>query len=266
MRASYHQRLLAVLAVLFVPTAGWSEFETFTNGEGHRLEAKLLEMKDDGRVVAIRLRDGREMDATLSAFSRKDRDRIRKWWEEELARQSLLKPRHRLEMTVKMNRKAKSDRYSSWYSNSDQKTKSFFPELIVTNDELDAFEGNEVRLVLVAEDRRYEDQLLVVSATTFKDEKFPDRGKSFLEGEPFQLKHYEYNNTYSTGYNYEYGYDYDGYVVVVKNADGAVTHTKASKTKYLSNMEALMKCKAGEVYDADLNRKLNVAPNSYFVQ
>lgn len=85
----------------------------------------------------------------------------------------------RITISAKMNRKSSSNRYDNWYSVDDE-TKSFFPEIIIQNDELDAFKNNTVRIVIIADDKRHEEQKLIVSATTMKAD-FPDRGKVVLD-------------------------------------------------------------------------------------
>jgi len=254
--------LFVVLAWLVLPITASAEFRTFTNSDGVSIEAQLVELKD-GKVVTIELRNGRELDADLTAFSEADRKHIKKWWEQVQKDQVTLKPRNRLDITVKMNRKAKSDRYHGW-SYADDETQSFFPEVVIENEELDTFEGNTVRIVILANDARNDYQMLVVSATTEEKVRLPERSEVSIEGKPFRLRKYEYR--YGSTNNYEYGYEYDGYIVVVTNREGVVTHTKASKSKFLSNMELVNSCKAGEMYDDSFTRKLNTKPNSYYVE
>ena len=105
-----------------------------------------------------------------------------------------------------MNRKSKdNDRYSS-YSRVDDKTESFFPEILICNDELVTFKGNIIRVVIVAEDLRDEDQKLIVSASTLKSD-FVDRGDTVLESDVFRLRLFEYDSSFSN-YNYAYGDEY----------------------------------------------------------
>ena len=256
-------QLALVIGMCLSPVGLWADFETFTNEEGQSLEAELLELNKAGNQVSIRLRSGKTMNANLSSFSMGDRQRIRKWWEGVQADIELLQPDSRIEISAKMNRKSKdNDRYSS-YSRVDDKTESFFPEILIRNDELVTFKGNSIRVVIVAEDLRDEEQKLIVSASTLKSD-FVDRGDTVLESDDFRLRLFEYDSS-SSNYNYAYGYEYEGYVVV-KNSKGEITHTRASKSKYLSNMEVIMDCKAGDMYDENLNRQLKISANSYFVQ
>ncbi len=240
-----------------------AEFRTFTNDFGDTVEAELIELKDLDTIVTLKLRSGNKIDARVTAFSQKDQKFIRKWWAAIQAEKKLLKEDSRITVSAKMNRKSKSNTYDNWYSVDDE-TKSYFPEIIIENDELEAFTGNTVRIVIIAEDRSDEDRKLIVSAATMKAD-FPDRGKVVLESDPFRLRLYEYDSSYSN-YDYGYGYEYEGYIVVIKNSAGVITHSRASKSKYLSNMDVIMKCETGEMYDDAINRKLNTRPNSYFVQ
>lgn len=236
-----------------------AEFRTFTNDFGDSVEAEIVKLKDSETIVTLKLRSGNQIDARVTAFSQADQEHIRKWGLAIQAEKQLLKVDSRITISAKMNRKSKSNQYDNWYSINDE-TKSYFPEVTIENDELDAFKGNTVRIVVIAKDKQNEGYRLVVSATTMKDISFPGRGKAVLESAPFRLRLYEYDDAFIRGY------DYEGFVVVIKNADGKVTHTRASKSKYLSDMDVIFKCKAGEIYDDAINRKLNTSPSSDFVK
>ena len=236
-----------------------AEFRTFTNDFGDSVEAEIVKLKDSETIVTLKLRLGNQIDARVTAFSQADQEHIRKWGLAIQAEKQLLKVDSRITISAKMNRKSKSNQYDNWYSINDE-TKSYFPEVTIENDELDAFKGNTVRIVVIAKDKQNEGYRLVVSATTMKDISFPGRGKAVLESAPFRLRLYEYDDAFIRGY------DYEGFVVVIKNADGKVTHTRASKSKYLSDMDVIFKCKAGEIYDDAINRKLNTSPSSDFVK
>lgn len=236
-----------------------AEFRTFTNDFGDSVEAEIVKLKDSETIVTLKLRSGNQIDARVTAFSQADQEHIRKWGLAIQAEKQLLKVDSRITISAKMNRKSKSNQYDNWYSINDE-TKSYFPEVTIENDELDAFKGNTVRIVVIAKDKQNEGYRLVVSATTMKDISFPGRGKAVLESDPFRLRIYEYDDAFIRGY------DYEGFVVVIKNADGKVTHTRASKSKYLSDMDVIFKCKAGEIYDDAINRKLNTSPSSDFVK
>lgn len=239
-----------------------AEFRTFTNDFGDTVDAELVQFDDARSIVTLKLRDGREIDARTTAFSQKDQKFIREWWAGVLAEKHTLRERSRLNISAKMNRKSKGNSFDGYYA-VDDKTRSFFPEVVIENDELDAFNDNTVRVVVVAEDKGNEGQKLIVSATTMKSD-FQDRAKTVLESDPFRLRLYEYDSSYSN-YEYKHGYEYEGYIVVIQNSAGETTHTRASKSKYLTNMDVIMNCKAGEMYDDAINRKLNVTPSSYFV-
>ncbi|MGZ0656713.1 hypothetical protein ACWPKO_06310 [Coraliomargarita sp. W4R53] len=240
-----------------------AEFRTFKSDFGDTVEAELVELKESETLVTLKLRSGNKIDALVTAFSQSDQKYIREWWAAVQAEKQLLKEGARITVSAKMNRKSQSNSYDNWYAVDDE-TKSFFPEVVIENDELDAFTGNTVRVVVIAEDRHTEGQKLIVSATTLEAD-FPSRSKLVLESDPFRLRLYEYDSS-SSNYDYRYGYEYEGYIVVIKNSAGTITHSRASKSKYLSNMEVVFDCEAGEMYDDAIDRKLKVRPTSYFVR
>ena len=240
-----------------------AEFRTFKSDFGDTVDAELIELKDEGTIVTLRLRTGRQIDSSVSAFSQTDQKFIRKWWAGIQAEKRLLSERSRLIISAKMNRKSNRGTYDNHYR-VDDKTRAFFPEIVIQNDELQTFTGNTVRIAVVAEDLRDAGLKLIVSATTLEAD-FPERDKTILESDPFRLRSYEYDSS-SSNYGYKYGYEYEGYIVVIKNSKGEITHSRASKSKFLTNMDVIMSCEAGEIYDDSISRKLNLSPNSYYVR
>jgi hypothetical protein len=244
-------------------SAAQAEFRSFTNDFGDSVDAELVELKESDTIVTLRLRSGNKIDARVTAFSQSDQKFIQEWWDAVQAEKLLLQEGARIVISAKMNRKSHSNNYDNWYSIDDE-TKSYFPEVIIKNAELNEFHGNAVRVVVIAEDKGNAGQKLIVSAATLTAD-FPARDQVVLESDPFRLRLFEYDSHNSTS-NYEYGYEYEGYVVVIQNSKGKITHSRASKSKYLSNLDVIFNCEAGEMYDDAINRKLNVRPNSYFVR
>ena len=258
-----HYMILVCIQLLWAQLL-FGEFQTFENSDGVSIEAELVELSADGQTVTIKLRNGRSIDALLTAFSQKDQAKIKKWWSEVQAEKELLSELVRLDINVKMSQKSSSDRYNNWISNLSDKVEAFFPEITINNNDVQSYKGNKVRVVIIATDESDPSQRLIVSASTLKTD-LPYRAKTVLESDPFRLRLYDYKSNYS-GYRYAHGYTYEGYVVVIQNARGDTTHTKASKSKYLNNMEIIWKCKSGEMYNKNLSRKLKAEPNSYFIQ
>lgn len=257
--------LISLVITLCLPSWLFSEeLETFTNEAGQSIRAELIELSDNNHAVTMRLESGLKIEALVSAFSKEDQQRILRWWEQKQAEKALLSERDRINVTVKLNRKSKSNGRYDGYWNVDDKTKAFFPEIVLENEELNTFTNNEIRVIIVATDLRYTDQKLIVSASTIKTD-LRERSETFLEGTPFRLRQYEYDSSYSN-YEYKYGYEYEGYVVVIKNSKGEITHTRASRSKYLSNIKTINNCEAGEIYGEDLNHKMNASPSSYYVR
>lgn len=240
-----------------------ADFRTFKSDFGDTVDAELIELKEADTIVTLKLRDGRQIDARVSAFTQADQKHIQEWWAGIQAEKRLLKERARLTISAKMNRQSNRGTFDS-YNRIDDKTRVFFPEVVIENAQLQTYTGNTVRIVVVAEDLKDASQKLIVSATTMKAD-FPERDKTVLESDPFKLRSYEYNSS-SSNYDYKRGYEYEGYIVVIKNAKGEITHTRASRSKYLTNMEVILNCKAGEIYDDSIDRKFDLTPNSYYVR
>lgn len=247
---------------LFLFTNGastWGEIRTFTNDQGQSLQAEIIgfDPEIDKGAVELQTPDGRKIKAGIQFFSEEDQAFIKKWYKQEKKKKEMLHSKVELDIRLKLNKKSDSD---SRYGTVRDATETFFPELNITNKELaQSFSGNKVHIVVVAEDLRYESNFLIVS-TSSKKVDFPKKETVTIEGESFRLRNYKW----SGGYSYKYGYKYKGYVVVVKNAKGQITHTEASPKKFATNISKVLKCKTGEIYDETLTKKSNQKPNSYY--
>jgi len=250
-------RIFAILVI--VMSFVHAEFRTFTNDFGDSVEARLIEFKKEDSIIRMQLKNGREIDAKLSAFSQADQKYIRKWWKEEVAGRQVLHEQARMKIEVKVETKTRSSGHNSWYSESDDKTKIFYPEVIIENNESQTFTGNEVRLVCFADDMRYKGQMKVVSVSNTKAD-FKERAETVLKPEAFRLRHYEYNSRYSN-YEYEHGYKYSGYAFTIKNSEGEVMYQEATKP-YLLNPKLFFECKTDQLYDDKFERKLNSSSSS----
>lgn len=257
-----HKIVCGIVFSLLAVSLLSAEMRTFTNDFGDTVDAELLEYQPDRGIVSMRLKSGNKIEAMITAFSQDDQKYIQEWWERVVADKQVLTKEARLTISAKMNRKSKSNAYDKLYYVDDE-TKSYFPEIVIENHELQQFSDNEVRIVILAEDFSSSDQMLVVSASTQKVD-LRDREKNIMEGEPFRLRIYQWEGFGSS--DYKYGYEYEGYIVIVKNSKGEITHQRSSKSKYLNNMKLIYSCKAGEIYDDAFQHKLNVSPNSYFVR
>lgn len=240
-----------------------AEFRTFTNDFGDSVEAELIKFKKEDSIIHMRLKNGRKIDAKLSAFSQADQKYIRTWWEEEVAAKQILHKQARVSVDVKIQTKTRNEGYKTYYSSRDNTVKVFYPELTIDNLNVQTFTDNVVRLVVFAKDMRHKDQILIVSAHDTKSD-FKGQDEVLIESEPFRLRHYEYNSSYFN-YDYESGYKYIGYAMTIKNSEGEVTHEQSTKPEFL-NSDLFYKCKSGEIYDDKFKHKLNVSPNSYYVR
>lgn len=236
-----------------------AEMRTFTNDFGDSVEAELIELKDNGTIVTMRLKNGRTIDARISAFSQDDKKYIRDWWKEEEAGMQVLNKKARVSLEVEVRTKTDKSGSGSYYYNRDRMVKMFLPEVTVDNVESQTFKGNEVRIVFFAEDIRSKSEMLIVSAKTIKTD-FKERKKTNLKIEAFRLRTYEYESYYSN-YEYKRGYKYTGYAIKIKNSAGEVTHEEATKEEFL-NPDFFFTCKEGEVYDGKFEHKLSSRSSS----
>ena len=117
----YNHNLMILKAVqigcAFLLAAGLAqaEFRTFTNDFGDSVEVELIKLKDNGTIISMRLKNGRKIDAALSAFSSEDRKYIRDWWKEESATKQVMSKNARVRMKVEVRTKTDDQGYKSSY-------------------------------------------------------------------------------------------------------------------------------------------------------
>ncbi len=261
---------VALIAALLLPAIPASAARIFTDTQGRQIEAEIIDMResDDGTLmVELRRTDRLYFTIAVDRFSKKDRDYLTERWEKQKADETLLDADARIKINLKLNRKSNTNnQYSSYYgSRWTDKTQVYSPEAVIENDELTrTFEGNQVRIVIIARDKSNTSQYLVASATDAKV-NLPAKERTSVEGDTFALREYDYDSAL-TSYSSRYGYEKDDYVVVIRNRKGEITHTRASSNKFLENLDVVLECKAGEMYTEGLAGKLSVSPNSYYLQ
>jgi hypothetical protein len=128
----------------------------------------------------------------------------------------------------------------------DNRWEIFEPEITVDPPlSLGDSPGNELILILLGE-------------YTYRSE---DKWKVFLykklemdlkKGEKFHWKGEQVKIEYDPRSPSEsYAYQYDGYVILIKNAEGEVVYTKASKNKWLKKIDRTLAVSEGSVYTED---------------
>ncbi len=264
--------LFLILAVLVLGAGLSAEPREFKSVDGRTILADLIEvrMNADGVVVAeLRRSDRRYFEIPLRKFSPEDRKFLEGIWEKKQNAATMLTPESRIDLNLKLNRKTDDkDVMTSNYTGSVWKDRKleYTPEVVIKNDELvQSFEGNTIRVVVIAKAKHENNHYLIACAATKKAD-FPAKGEVSVFGHPFYLREYEYDSGYNDSYNYGYGYEKDDYVILVMNRAGEVTHTRASSKKFLDNLDKVMKCKAGEVYSEGLEHKVDAPVSSSHYQ
>lgn len=223
---------------------------TITNQDGASLEVELEKLEDKNGVETLyfkRVSDDRSFDIALSSLSFDDQREIRKWWEKELIAKSILRANVDLDITFIRNRRKSNLTNSSYY---DYNQYSYTPEVRIENDDLyQTYRDNLVRIVCFAQHTYYKGNLQVVSVTEKKID-LPRNGTATMEGNS-----YSFTNDKSEYSDYEYGWEDAGYVVIIKNSKGEITHTKTDNDNLLRELDTVLKCKTDEYYASDLSRR-----------
>jgi hypothetical protein len=258
------------LVVTLGPLAVLGEIREFTGTDGRTLEAELIEVRKDSQgtiIVELRRADRRYFTIPISRFSADDQKYFRKQWEKQIKDRSLLKAEHRISINLKLNAKTQDKDVDAYSYGSVRKDRRMLyrPEAVISNEELtQSFEGNRIRIVVIAQSKSEKEQFLIASATT-KPLELPAKGSTSIVGQGFSLQEYEYKSGLSN-YEYAYGYEKDDYVVLIYNRDGEITHSRSSSNKFMDHIENVEKCKAGEIYSEGLEHRIQSmgVSSSYF--
>ncbi|WP_309384703.1 hypothetical protein [Cerasicoccus frondis] len=225
---------------------------TLTNQDGDSLEAELIDLKDkngEETLTIIRTSDKRKFDLALNTLSFDDQREIRKWWQQQQAEKEVLKPSVELEFNFKQNRKRES---LNNYAYSDDDVYFFTPTIEITNDDLyQGYTDNTVRIICFARHTYYKRSLQVTSVAEI-EVNFPKKQTTVVSGAKYSFENYEADFS-----DYEFGWEYAGYIVIVKNSRGEITHIDSSDVKYERALDTVLKMKHEDYYSDDLQRKLS---------
>ncbi|MGE9294962.1 MAG: hypothetical protein ACQKBV_01545 [Puniceicoccales bacterium] len=237
------------LLLALVPMGAWANYHTLTNSSGVEIEAELLEVADKNGapyLSFVRKADQREFSIPLSTLSVDTQSEVRKWWQAEEKRRLMLSPGVDLGINFKRNRK-KKQLYNSVYSDEDLYT--YTPEVEIENDDLyRSFKGVTVHIVCLAQHTYYKTHR-VVSATKRKAD-LPRNGTAVVVGDSYSFENYK-----SDYADFEYGWEDAGYLIVVKNTGGEVTHWKTDRSELERNIERSLKFERGDYLSSDLSQK-----------
>ena len=244
--------LTTLLLVLGAISLCRADTRTLTNQDGASIEVELLEVTDYRGQESIHVKrevDQRKFYIPINNLSFKDQREVRDWWKEQQKEKEILKPDVDLEFSFKSNRK-KESQYNSSYSDDDDYF--FEPVIEIVNDDLyQSYTDCKVRLVCFARHTKYKNSLEVTSVTE-KTVNLPRKQTTYVQGSP-----YKFNNYKSELSDYEFGWEDAGYIAIVKNSKGDVTHIDTNNSRYERALDVVMKVKEDEYYSTDLRVKLN---------
>ena len=224
---------------------------TITSTEGVSVEVELIELKTSPEYDEVRFRrvsDRREFRLSLDRLIPEDRKRIRKWWTTQERLASLLQPENELDLRFKYNETRREIGNSNY---SDEDEYRYEPQVEIVNDDFYRdFKDNQILIVCFAKHTYYKGTLEVVSVSN-KTFDIPKNKTIRVTGETFSFTNYDSDHS-----SYEYGWERAGYAIIIRNAEGEITHTKASESFYLDHISKLMAMKEGEYYgDRYLDKK-----------
>lgn len=217
---------LPILAILLlfatIATRGQeSEFRTFSNSDGKKIEAKAISVS--GENIKIEMRDGRKFDLPIAKLSPADREWIDSWKESAAADYV---PELRISFDEKVEKS--NDETGFVY------IEKFSPELSITNRE-ENFDLTDAKatILLIGEEIEKKDTFLVLSKETLSF--------SLVAGESKELEGKKSETKYAT--IQAYGAKFSGYAVIIENAGGKIIANIGSRGWDKNPANAL---KAGE--------------------
>lgn len=220
-----------------------------TNHFGTEIEAELIELKEDGIdpvIVFKRVADGRNFEYPLSDLVEEDRQAIKTWWKKAKRERETLTADVSLEITYKTNRKKETLVKDSYY---DHDRFIFTPEVAVTNSDFyNSYTGNTIHIVSFTEHQRYRGRLCVASTTTKKLDLPPNSTERVL-GESYDFVNIDYNYA-----DMKDGFAHAGYLIVIKNSQGKVTHVRSSKQDFENHLNKILEAKKDTFFSTDFSQ------------
>ena len=209
-------------------------FRKFTSGDGRTITAKITGY-DPARGVSLRLKSGRKFrHVDLARFSKEDRAHIREWHKARKAAKNdaPLKPDCRLRIYVKRGR----DNDLNDVGDPDDREVKYQPALTIDNREVDlTFRDVPGTLVIIGRSVLESDEFHILHKESFTIDLLPARERVEWTGESFINKFDDY-----AANGQAYGAEYEGYLLILRDKEGAPQIFKSSKTRWEKNYENIL--------------------------
>jgi hypothetical protein len=221
------------------------DFRAFSSVDGVRIEAEMLEAT--ATTITIRREDGKTFkDVPLERFCEADRNYVRKWLADKKERQD--NADISADSKVKLLfLKGKDDEMNN-YGDIDDRIVKFEPEVVLTSEEkIVTYPDVEGTIVVVGQGIIEDDQYTILNKQNFSMKVLPNQ-KSRWEGESFQCR-------YDPDYG---GFEYGGYLLVIRNRAGTIVKSKASKSHWEKNPNAILRARKFQGYDSKFEKKIKL--------
>jgi len=240
----FHRTLwILTLAVWAESAASGSSFRDFSNTEGTRIRAKLVDFRGD-EITIIRESDGRRFTIPLAMLSEADRDFAREW---HAARLEKTPPR--LEVTVKRGRE---DVPTADDSNDDRHI-NFRPGVDIENKEVARdLTGLRGTVVILGQSVLEANELKVMTKQNFTV-SLSAREKASWKGNLVRFKYDDYPDN-----GHAYGHKYGGYIVLIESRQGSPYLIRGSRSTWrkMARFDALKRLEDGATYDRGLEERV----------
>ena len=227
----YSARLLGMLSASVLAIAVSAEARVFTSAaDGRKLEAEVV--KIEGENAVLKLADGRSVTVGFSLLVADDQEYLKEWAKNEAKNRI-----PRVEVKIDSN-KRDTNVQAGW----DERRGSVKFEIDITNEERGfAIEGATATLVVIGDYLYYEDTLVVMQRTEFKDINIEFGKTRSLAAEQIR---YEYDKD-----DYTHGIKYEEYIFILRNSAGKIIDISGSNTRIEKLSEPILQLKKGEYCD-----------------
>ncbi|MEM7145927.1 MAG: hypothetical protein AAF591_12390 [Verrucomicrobiota bacterium] len=206
-----------------------AEFREFTGATGQTMTAQLVSVSGD--QVTLKRENGTTVTTKAAVFSEADQEYIKEWQNE---RQKSYIPRLSYEVnTGKSNREADDLGGDYW-------RQTFEFVVSISNDERDFdLENAKGSLIVIGKHVAQSDNLKVINRQDFD--------VNILSGQTLTFRAKKFDSTYIDIDYARSGHKYNGYILVIQNADGKIIATESAPDTYGRFSANALKLKSGDL-------------------